>query len=235
MILLGFTASTLIAILKKTPLLSRKNIFIKPFIMGFFYAAIGYHLNTLLSRTDNLNFLFLNSIFLVICICIFIYTYAEYKKNNEHKIIAKRFLLGFAAHSFLGYLIWPENLNVFWPIKDSELAFSLFNSLLSGDELMYRKVCLAYLSIEFVSLHFYGKFLVSKLLIGSGSAEDISRVSRFLKIQRYVFTAVLFIFFVTYGMQRLDLDVFFIFSSMLYLVILSYCTYVNYKTNFATI
>ncbi len=235
MILLGFTASTLIAILKKTPLLSRKNIFIKPFIMGFFCAAIGYHLSTLLSRIGNLNFLFLNSIFLITCICMSSYIYAEYKKNNRHKIIAKHFLLGFMVHSFLGYLIWPENLNVFWPIRDSELTFSLFNSLLSGDELMYDKICLAYLSIEFISLHFYGKFLVSKLLTGSGSAEDISRVGRFLKIQRYVFSAVLFIFFVTYGMQRLNLDVFFVFLSMLYLPTLSYCTYVNYKTNFATI
>jgi len=238
MILLGFIASIFIEIFKSTSSpLSENQTFFKYFIIGLLYPAIGYCLNILFSSSllKGFSLLFLNSIFLIAFICMCLYTYAEFKKKMERKAAIRYFFLGFILHNFLGYLVWPEKLNVFWPIKDEGLAYSFLSSIFKEGGASIDSVLLIYISAEFGSLYFYGKFLIAKMLKKSGSAKDISRVGRLLKLQRYLFATLLCIFFVIYIMQILSLDIFFVFLLASHLFIVFHYIYISYKTNFIKI
>ncbi|MAX09327.1 MAG: hypothetical protein CMG13_00475 [Candidatus Marinimicrobia bacterium] len=238
MILAGFIAPILIILLKKKPI-SEDHILAKSFILGLFFPSIGYCLNFLASRQilffQKDSFLFLNSILLFTIIGISIYAYAEYRKRPNYKRIVKYLLLGLMAHSFLGYFFWIEKLNIFWPLNDKELAFSFVDYFFQKKQTKVEIFYIYYLSINLASLYFYGKFLITRMVNCGGSGEDIYRINSFLKFQRYLFATFLPIFFVLYGMQILNIDIFLSFFSSLYLILTIYCMYVNYKINFISI
>ena len=235
MILIGFTASIFIIILKK--IFNISHLSRKFFILGLFTPSIGYCLNTYLSicSVENFNLLIFNSLFLITFFLILIYIYSEYKKNLQYKIIGRAFFLGFLIHSFLGYLFWPEPLNLFWPINDYDLKFSLFNNLFLKNNPNSNTIYSIYFIIEFSSLFFYGKLLMHKLVKKSGTAEDISRIGKLLKIQKYLFLILLFIFFVIYAMQILSIDIFLMIFLIFYSPLLMMIMYANYKTDFKLI
>ena len=238
MILLGFIASIFIIIFKYTSSFPSKNqIFLKYLIIGLLYPAAGYCLNILFSipSFEGFSLLFLNSIFLTAFICMCLYVYAEFKKRMEYKVAIRYFFLGFVSHNFLGYFVWPEKLNVFWPIKDESLAYSFLSHFFIGSGASVEIILLVYIFAEFGSLYFYGKFLISKMLKESGSAEDISRVSRLLKLQRHLFTTILSIFFVIYIMQIPSLGIFFVSLLISHIFIVFIYMYISYKTNFIKI
>ena len=238
MILLGFIASIFIIIFKYTSSFpSKSQIFLKHLIIGLLYPAVGYCLNILFSfpSFEDFSLLFLNSVFLITFICMCLYAYAEFKKRMEYKVAIRYFFLGFVSHNFLGYFVWPEKLNIFWPIEDESLAYSFLSHFFTGSGASVEIVLSVYIFAEFGSLYFYGKFLISKMLKQSGSAEDISRIARLLKLQRHLFTTLLFIFFVIYIMQMPSLDIFFVSLLISHMFIVLVYMYTSYKTNFIKI
>ena len=238
MILAGFIAPILIALFKKTPI-SKDHILAKYFILGLFFPSIGCCLNFLGSQQvlffQKFSFLYLNSIWVFVIIGISAYAYAEYRKKTEYKKIVKYILIGVAVHSFLGYFFWIEKLNIFWPLKDRELAFSFVDYFFQKSQAKNEIFYIYYTFINLASLFFYGKFLITRILNCSGFGEDISKINSFLKFQRYLFATFLPIFFVLYGMQILNTDIFLSLLTLLYLILTTYCMYVNYKINFIAV
>ena len=154
------------------------------------------------------------------------------KETENLKVSSsKSFILGFAACVLTSMLLGLAPINHFWPIPDSDLSFSLMAGLFFSES-SKEFIGILYLLIEFISLFFYGKFLAIQIVLNNGDAIDIKRISNLIKIQKYLFMALLFIFFVTHLMNLASFQPLFALSYISYLIVIIANIYMTLKTDF---
>ena len=229
MILTGFIAIIFIAILKAIHF--DNYIFPKTFIIGLFIPNFDYCINTLfLSYSESLNsFSVFHSIFLGLIILALFYAYSEYKGNWDYKIIGKGLFFGIATHNLISILLSPIPFNQFWPIYDKDLIFSLLNDIVINNN--QHKIFSYFFISNFLFLIIYFKFLIYQLVNSKASAIQIFRLSKSLKVCKYLLLFLL-IFFVAYIVNFLAFNIFSLLFSICYLISLIIGIYITFKTDF---
>ena len=234
MIFTGIFALFFIIVLKKNN--SLNHLFLKFFIIALFLPNFDYAIN-MIAIFMNLEFnsSVFHSFFAITLISAIFYTYAEYKKDSQYKLISKAFFLGLSAHLAISLALTLDPINYFWPIPDKDLEFSLMHNILGIHLQSTDKIILPLSLLELYFLILYGKFLILKLLKNKSPALDIQRIQRLLKLEKNLFIIFLIIFFVIYFMNILPISLFLTTFSIYYSFILLFNIYVTYKTNFRLI
>ena len=225
----GIIALFSILLLIRPPLFFN-SISLKHFILTVFLLKIDYFIYRILFRHIDQSFIF-HSIFTGVIIFILIKMVSSFKDLKIKTSISKSFILAFGVSVITSMLLGLVPINHFWPIPDSDLNFSLIAELAFSD-LSSEFIDISYLLLEFIFLFFYGKALVLKIASNKGSALDIKRISRSINIQKYLFIALLFIFFVSYLMNLANFQPLFTLSYICYLTAITANIYTTYKTDF---
>ncbi len=225
-----------IIILFSLAFLKRNSLFLgsislKYLVLAVLLLKVDYFIYFGFFEYGNQTFIF-HSIFTGIIILTLIKAIPSLNPDKFKVSIFKSFTLGFSISVLCSMLLGFIPINHFWPIPDSDLSFSLLASLFFST-LSTELIIILYLSIEFVSLFVYGKVLILKIASNKGNGLDIKRASILIKIQKYLFMALLFIFFVTYSMNLSSFQSLFNLSYISYLIVIVANSYMTLKTDFS--